>query len=65
MVTSSDEIVKPILIGKSVFVGANAVILPGAVIGDGCFVAAGSIVSGTFLPNTLIAGNPATSKRTL
>jgi len=65
VVTSSDEIVKPISIGKSVFVGANSVILPGSVIGDGCFVAAGSIVSGTFLPNTLIAGNLASSKRTL
>ena len=62
---ASDEIVKPVVVGDNVFVGANAIILPGSVLGDGCFVAAGSVVLGHFLPNTLIAGNPARPKRSL
>ena len=36
----------PVIIGKNVWIGANAVILKGSIIGDGCVVAAGSVVKG-------------------
>lgn len=45
-------------IEDDVFVGANAVILPGAYIGKGCIIGAGAIVSGRFEPYSVIAGNP-------
>lgn len=50
----------PIRIGKNVWIGANAVILPGVEIGDNCIIAAGSIVTKSFKENNLvIGGNPA------
>jgi acetyltransferase-like isoleucine patch superfamily enzyme len=64
-VVGSSEIIKSTHIGKSVFIGAHSVILPGTILGDFCYVAAGSIVSGVFESNVLIAGNPATIKRKL
>lgn len=49
-----------IKIGNNVWIGANAVILPGVEIGDNCIVGAGSIVSKSFRDdNMIIAGNPA------
>lgn len=50
---------KPVIIGKNVFIGCNAIILKGTVIGDNCVIGAGSVVSGKFEENSIIAGNPA------
>ena len=47
------------VIGNNVFIGMNAIILMGSKIGDNCIVGAGSVVSGTFPCNSVIAGNPA------
>lgn len=46
-------------IGDNVFIGINSIVLMGAVIGDNCIVGAGSVVSGKFESNSVIAGNPA------
>jgi acetyltransferase-like isoleucine patch superfamily enzyme len=46
-------------IGRHAWIGANSVVLDGASIGDGVVVSAGSVVSGTVPPNTVVLGNPA------
>ena len=42
-----------------VWVGANAVILPGVTIGEHCVVAAGAVVTKDVPPHSLVAGVPA------
>lgn len=49
----------PIIIKKNVWIGANAIILPGVVIGNNCIIGAGSVVTKSFDDNSVIAGNPA------
>jgi acetyltransferase-like isoleucine patch superfamily enzyme len=49
----------PIRIGKRVWIGANAVILPGIQIGDDAVIGAGSIVTKTVAAGAIVAGNPA------
>jgi acetyltransferase-like isoleucine patch superfamily enzyme len=50
----------PIVIGNNVWIGVNAMILPGVSIGDNCVIGAGAIVlKGEYPQNSLIAGNPA------
>lgn len=51
--------VQKTIIGNDVFLGANAVILPGVNIGDGAIVGAGSVVTKDVEKNTVVAGNPA------
>jgi maltose O-acetyltransferase len=51
--------VAPVRIGRGVFVGARAVILPGVTIGDGAVVAAASVVTRDVPAATVVAGNPA------
>lgn len=55
----------PIRIGKNVWVGANAVILPGVTIGDGAIVAAGAVVNRDVPENTVVGGVPAKVIRTI
>ena len=52
------ETAKPIHIGKKVWIGANAVILPGVHIGDGSIIGAGSVVNRDIPENVIAAGNP-------
>ncbi len=54
-----------VVIGNNVWIGLNAIILKGTVIGDNAVVSAGSIVKGTFEPNSLIVGNPAKTVKIL
>ena len=49
----------PVTIEDDVWVGANAVILPGVTIGEHCVVAAGAIVTKDVPPHALVAGVPA------
>ena len=47
------------VIGNDVWIGQNAVILPGVHIGDGAIIGAGSVVGSSVEPYTIVAGNPA------
>ena len=47
------------VIGNDVWIGQNAVILPGVQIGDGAIVGANSIVGSNVAPYTIVIGNPA------
>jgi len=51
--------IKPVLIEDSVFIGTRSIILKGTTIGKNSVVGAGSVVSGRFPSNVILAGNPA------
>jgi acetyltransferase-like isoleucine patch superfamily enzyme len=48
-----------VTIGNNVYVGPCAVILPGVTIGEGAVVTAGSVVTTSVPPMTVVQGNPA------
>ena len=56
----ADKIGK-ITIGKNVYIGMNAIVMPNVVIGDNCIVGAGAVVTKNVPSNTVVAGVP--SKR--
>ena len=47
------------VIGNDVWIGQNAVILPGVHIGDGAIIGANSVVGSNIEPYTIAVGNPA------
>lgn len=47
------------VIGNDVWIGQNAVILPGVHIGDGAIIGANSVVGSDVEPYTIVVGNPA------
>jgi len=48
-----------VIIGNDVWIGANAIILPGVTIGDGAIIGAGAVVTHDVLPYAIAAGAPA------
>lgn len=50
--------VAPIYIGDNVFVGADAIILPGTKIGNNCIIGAGAVVAHDIPDNSVAVGNP-------
>ena len=57
--TSRSHEVEGISLRNNVWVGANAIILPGITLHEGAIVAAGSVVTKDVARNTIVAGNPA------
>lgn len=49
----------PVEIGKNVWIGSHAIILPGSSIGENSVVGAGSVVTRPVPANSFVAGNPA------
>lgn len=49
----------PIHIGRNVWIGANATVLPGVTIGDNAVIAAGAVVAKDVAKNTVVGGVPA------
>ena len=47
------------VIGNDVWIGQNAVILPGVHIGDGAIIGANSVVGSDIEPYSIVVGNPA------
>ncbi len=50
---------KPVSIGKNVWVGGGAIILPGVTIGDDAIIGAGSVVTRDVAAGATVVGNPA------
>lgn len=55
----------PVVIEDDVFIGMGVTVLKGSHLGHGCVVGAGAVVSGTFPPGAIVAGNPARVVRIL
>jgi acetyltransferase-like isoleucine patch superfamily enzyme len=51
--------VKPIKIERGTWIAPNCIFLPGITIGHHCVIGAGSVVTKSFEPYSIIAGNPA------
>jgi maltose O-acetyltransferase len=55
------ELGRPVTIGRDVWIGGGAIILPGVSIGDEAVIGAGSVVTRDVLSGTTVMGNPARS----
>ena len=53
------EFGRPVRIGRNVWIGAGAIILPGVSIGDDALIGAGSVVTRDVPPGVTAFGNPA------
>lgn len=54
-----DMILEPVVIGRNVWIGSHATILPGVTIGDGAVIAAGAVVNKDVEARTVVGGVPA------
>ena len=50
---------KPVIIGRNVWIGGGALILPGVTVGDDAIIGAGAVVTRDVAPGTTVVGNPA------
>ncbi|MCI0446277.1 sugar O-acetyltransferase [bacterium] len=62
---SGPELASPISIGKRVWIGGGAIILPGVNIGDNTTIGAGSVVTHDIPEGVVAAGNPCRIIRSL
>jgi acetyltransferase-like isoleucine patch superfamily enzyme len=65
MKTRNTTYASPVTIGKSVWIGSGATILPGVTIGDRAVVAAGAVVTKDVPEGTVVAGVPAKVVKTI
>lgn len=63
--TAGKGYAKDIFIGDGVWIGYNALILPGVMIGDKAIIAAGTVVHKDVAAETVVAGSPMRLIRTL
>ena len=54
-----------IKIGRNVFIGLGATLLPGTTVGDNVIIGACSVVKGVVPSNSIVAGNPAKTLTTI
>lgn len=54
-----EEVVRPVVLGRYVWVGMGSMICPGTRIGDAAVVLVGSVVTRDVPPMAIVAGNPA------
>ena len=54
---------KSVMVGKNVWIGGGAILLPGITVGDDAVIGAGSVVTRDVAPGVTVAGNPARSLR--
>ncbi|HET9148902.1 MAG TPA: sugar O-acetyltransferase [Alphaproteobacteria bacterium] len=58
---TGSEAGRPVSIGRNVWIGGGAIILPGVAIGDDAIVGAGSVVTRNVAAGATVRGNPARS----
>ncbi len=56
--TPGNDIALPVHIGRHVWIGGGAIVLPGVQIGDRSTIGAGSVVTRDIPPDVMAAGNP-------
>ncbi|MBN8920026.1 MAG: sugar O-acetyltransferase [Rhizobiales bacterium] len=56
---SGVEFGRPVRIGRNVWIGGGAIILPGIVVGDDAVIGAGSVVTKDVPAGAIVRGNPA------
>jgi acetyltransferase-like isoleucine patch superfamily enzyme len=56
--TRNTTYASPVTIGKNVWIGSNATILPGVTVGDNSVIAAGAVVTKEVPENMVVAGVP-------
>jgi maltose O-acetyltransferase len=52
---------KSVMIGRNVWIGGGAILLPGITVGDDAVIGAGSVVTRDVTSGATVAGNPARS----
>lgn len=50
---------RPVSIGRNVWIGGQAILLPGVTVGDDAIIGAGAVVTRDVPPGATVAGNPA------
>ena len=55
-----EEIVRPVVLGRYVWVGMGSMICPGTTVGDAAVVLMGSVITKDVPPMAIVQGNPAT-----
>jgi maltose O-acetyltransferase len=60
---SGAEFGRPVLIGRNVWIGGGAIILPGVRIGDDAVVGAGAVVTRDVPQGATVLGTPARQKK--
>ncbi|MFV0293296.1 MAG: sugar O-acetyltransferase [Paracoccus sp. (in: a-proteobacteria)] len=56
------ELARAVSIGRNVWIGGGAIILPGITVGDDAIIGAGAVVTRDVAPGARVVGNPARSR---